>query len=104
MLANGEVSEVAFRVLSYWLERESIEQVKQRMQAIELKKYEEVIQMQKLIESNRCMREQLLEYFGQDLEQKQENCCTNCGLDEMKLMKQRILTDEASKMTDWQQR
>lgn len=104
MLTNGEISEVAFRVLSYWLERESREQVKQRMHAIEMKKFEEVKEMQSLIESNRCMREQLLEYFGQSLETKQQNCCTDCGLDEMKLIGQRILSIEENEMTDWKQR
>ena len=104
MMTNGEISEVPFRVLSYWLERESSEQVKKRMHAIELKKYEEVLEMQKLIESNHCMREQLLKYFGQLLEQRQENCCTNCGLNEMKFIKQRSVTDELNEMNDWQQR
>ena len=74
------------------------------MQAIEREKFEEVLKMQKLIESNRCMREQLLEYFGQRLETIQEDCCTNCGLDERKLTKQRIVPDVTNEMTDWQQR
>lgn len=104
MLVNGEIPEVAFRVLSYWLERESIEKVKQRMHTIQSKKFEEVAEMHKLIESSNCMREQVVEYFGQHLEQKQENCCSNCGLELNQLIRDR--TDEKNVIDNatWQQR
>ena len=104
LLANGELSEVAFRVLSYWLEREPVEQVKKRMFDMQMKKYEEVNKVLKLLEQSECMRQQVMHYFGQELPSQQENCCSNCGLDEPKLLTKRAESKATTEMTNWQQR
>ncbi len=104
MLRNGEISEVAFRVLNYWLEKESVESVKQRMQNLQMKKYEEVLEMQRLIETSNCMRKQLVAYFGQKLLTEQENCCSDCGVELSKLIHERQENSLKNEMTNWQQR
>lgn len=103
LLTRGELSEVAFRVLNYWLQQESPELVKKRMQELQFKKFAEVKHVLKLIESTDCMREQVVQYFGQVLEEKQENCCTNCGIQEGAFLAERK-TQEQTQMTTWQQR
>lgn len=103
LLTRGELSEVAFRVLNYWLQQESPELVKKRMQELQFKKFAEVKHVLKLIESTDCMREQVVQYFGQVLEEKQENCCTICGIQEGAFLAERK-AQEQTQMTTWQQR
>lgn len=104
LLANGEMSEVVFRVLSYWLARESAEEVKSRMLNLQMKKYEEVQLVLKLIEQSECMRKQVVHYFGQQINKQQENCCSNCGIELSQLVEERDLSKTIIKMTDWQHR
>lgn len=73
MLTNGEISETAFRVLHYWMQQETIEDVKKRLNNMEIAKYVAVNEMMKIIETTNCMREFVVNYFGQPLEQKP--CC-----------------------------
>ena len=40
MLKNGELSEIAFRVLDYWMKEEPMEQVKIRLNNLALEKYQ----------------------------------------------------------------
>ncbi|MCH7321210.1 RecQ family ATP-dependent DNA helicase [Solibacillus sp. MA9] len=103
LLARGELTEVSFRVLNYWLQQESPEQVKKRMQEMQFKKYAEVNLVLKLIENTDCMREQVVNYFGQKLFQKQQNCCSNCGINVAPFLKPREERQE-TQMTTWQQR
>ncbi|WP_339175836.1 ATP-dependent DNA helicase RecQ [Solibacillus sp. FSL R5-0691] len=104
LLANGEMSEVVFRVLSYWLARESAEEVKNRMLNLQIKKFEEVQLVLKLIEGTECMRKQVVQYFGQQLTKQQENCCSNCGIDVSELVEERDPSKTMIKMTNWQHR
>lgn len=80
MLEDGSISETAFRVLHYWMQQESNEEVQQRLQQMEVNKYKAVHEMLQIIQSTICMREQIVHYFGQQLTEKISNCCQNCGL------------------------
>ena len=80
MLDTAEVSETAYRVLDYWMKQESIEAVKKRLTKMTASKLEAVQEMLKIVTTSQCMRQQLVQYFGQTLVQKQTICCTNCGL------------------------
>lgn len=104
MLKNGELSETAFRVLDYWVQRESIEQVKARFNHLALEKYRAVDDMQKLIQTKDCIREQLIEYFGQKLQKRPENCCENCGIHYDKIKKVRLQEEKKSEMVSWESR
>lgn len=104
LLARGELSEVVFRVLNYWLARESAEKVKGRMLDLQLKKFEEVALVLKLISNQECMRRQVVLYFGQQLIEQQENCCSNCGIELANLVQKRDASKTIVKMTNWQQR
>ncbi|MBD8031989.1 RecQ family ATP-dependent DNA helicase [Solibacillus merdavium] len=104
LYTKGELSEVVFRVLSYWLARESAEKVKSRMLDLQLKKFEEVELVLNLISHQECMRRQVVRYFGQELLEQQENCCTNCGIELSNLVQKRDASKTTVKMTNWQQR
>lgn len=104
MLSNGEISEVAFRVVSYWMERETVEQVKMRLSNMQMAKFEEVMVMLKIVETTACMRELLIDYFGQQVEDKRENCCSNCGVDISTLLQERMEPKKQEQMIAWKGR
>ena len=96
MIHNGEISETAFRVLDYWMQREPLEAVNVRLQAMEIKKYEAVQEMMGIVETERCMRETVVAHFGQNLQQKPMNCCTNCGINFDQLVEKRTFSEGKS--------
>ncbi|KUF33133.1 MULTISPECIES: RecQ family ATP-dependent DNA helicase [unclassified Lysinibacillus] len=104
MLKNGELSETAFRVLDYWVQQESSEQVKARLNHLALEKYSAVNEMLKIIQTKDCIREHLVGYFGQKLQKKPENCCENCGIHYDEIKKTRLQEDKKIEMVSWESR
>lgn len=104
LVERGEMSEVVFRVLNYWLGQESAQDVKIRMANLQMKKIEEVQLVLKLIEQPECMRQQVVQHFGQQLNEQQEPCCTNCGIELSNLVQIRDESKVTVKMTNWQHR
>lgn len=80
MLDTAEISETAYRVLDYWMQQEPIETVKERLAKMTANKFEAIQEMLKIVTTSNCMREQLVQYFGQTMVKKHPICCTNCGL------------------------
>jgi len=104
MLKNGELSETAFRVLDYWLQQETMEQVKVRLNHLALEKYRAVNEMQKITQTKDCIRKQLVGYFGQELLKKPENCCENCGINYDEINKARLKEEKKIEMIPWKSR
>lgn len=104
MLKNGELSETAFRVLDYWIQQESTEQVKARLNHLALEKYRAVDEMLKIIQTKDCIREHLVGYFGQKLQKRPENCCENCGIHYDEIKKTRLQEDKKMEMMSWESR
>lgn len=104
MLRNGEIAETPFRVLHYWMQQEPIEQVKARLHNMEQKKYEAVREMLQLINTTNCMRQQVVQYFGQKLEETPGSCCTNCGIDEGHFLHKRVQEEVQQPFTTWSNR
>ena len=103
MLDTAEVSETAYRVLDYWMQQESIEAVKKRLAKMTASKLEAVQEMLKIVTTSQCMREQLVQYFGQTVAQKHVICCTNCGLDIETLMESREIVKQKETL-NWDER
>ncbi len=80
MFQNGEISETAFRVLDYWMNQETKENVEQRLNKMRIEKMVAVDEMMKIVNTNDCMRKVLINYFGQPLTEKPSNCCECCGI------------------------
>lgn len=96
-------SETKERVLKYWLSVESCEKVKLRFDNLRQMKRNEVYQMNAIIQSDQCLREAIVRYFGQQLERKTEECCSNCGLAMEKYLSKREIKLLEEKR-EWQQR
>jgi len=103
MLDTAEISETAYRVLDYWMQQESIEAVKKRLAKMTASKLEAVQEMLKIVTTSQCMREQLVQYFGQTVAQKHVICCTNCGLDIETLMESREIVKQKETL-NWDER
>lgn len=103
MLDTAEISETAYRVLDYWMQQESIEAVKKRLTNMTTNKFEAVQEMLKIVTTSHCMRQQLVQYFGQTLVQKQTICCTNCGLNLATLTEPRQIGKQ-KQILNWDER
>jgi len=104
MLKNGELGETAFRVLDYWMQQETTEQVRARLNHLALEKYRAVDEMLKIIKTKDCIREHLVGYFGQKLQKKPENCCENCGIHYDEIKKVRLNEEKKIEMVLWESR
>ncbi|WP_042477936.1 RecQ family ATP-dependent DNA helicase [Bacillus ndiopicus] len=104
MLDAGEISETAFRVLHYWMQQESSEAVQKRLQQMEMDKYKAVHEMLQIVQATDCMRERLVNYFGQQLAEKTPNCCQNCGLVFEEILSAKQTVEEPEKILTWQER
>ncbi|MEG0259018.1 MAG: ATP-dependent DNA helicase RecQ [Lysinibacillus sp.] len=104
MLKNGEIGETAFRVLHFWMQQESIDKVKSRLNNFAIEKYNAVSEMTKIAKSTTCLREHLVQYFGQTLHEHPTNCCENCGIEYDDILALRTNREEKTVMEKWQQR
>ncbi|MGM9943702.1 MAG: RecQ family ATP-dependent DNA helicase [Lysinibacillus sp.] len=103
MLDTAEISETAYRVLDYWMRQEPIEAVKQRLAKMTATKFEAVQEMLKIVTTSNCMRQQLVQYFGQTMVQKHTICCTNCGLNIETLTQSREIVNPKETLS-WDER
>lgn len=104
MVAQGEISETAFRVLDYWMRTLSASDVKKKLHDMTIEKWQAVDAMMQLIRGELCLREVLVTYFGQTLSKKPHNCCQQCGLNfsEIVTVPQREIVE--SGMLRWEER
>lgn len=98
------ITETMRRVMDYWLSIETPEQLKLRFQQLRLLKQQQVVEMQRLLEGDRCIREALVAYFGQSLTEKVEDCCSNCGLNYLDHVQERVLKQIDNVLEHWEQR
>lgn len=104
MLANGQIGETAFRVLHYWVENISIEQTKNKLEQLRDAKRRAIDEMMQLIQQPICIREQLVQYFGQTVANRPNHCCQRCGMDYHMIVKEREQESITIQQQHWQQR
>jgi len=104
MVHNGEISETAFRVLDYWMHQLHPAEVKQRLTSMKIEKMRAVEEVMDLIDTNACMREKLVHYFGQELESKPTDCCQCCGIEYQSIVQPRVKKDLAAYELNWKKR
>lgn len=86
---EGHMSETAFRVLHYWMTRLSTNEVEKLFMTMKQNKVQAVSKVSHLVHSDECMRRLITQYFGQELKEKPNNCCTSCGIQMMDIIKKR---------------
>lgn len=104
MIQNGEISETAFRVLDYWMHQLQPAEVKQQLTSMKYEKMRAVEEVVELIATDKCMREKLVRYFGQTLDNTPDNCCQCCGIDYGKVIHPRENHSSNPILLNWKDR
>ncbi|MFS0576718.1 ATP-dependent DNA helicase RecQ [Sporosarcina sp. 179-K 3D1 HS] len=73
------LSETGKRVIDFYLEQLSVDEVNARMDALRHEKILELQKMIRLVHSEVCIREKLLSFFDENCEMKPKSCCSVCG-------------------------
>ena len=104
MIDLKQISETGFRVLSYWMEKLSLDEVIKKLNYLKQQKIEQIHQVASFVNGEHCMREQLVAYFDQKLEQKPSNCCHYCGINYGEIIQPRDINDMQNEVPEWQER
>lgn len=104
MLEDGHISETSFRVLDYWMSRLNKAEVKTLFKTMQDEKMRAVDEMIDLVHTEQCMREKIVNYFGQTVQQRPENCCDHCGLSREQLLEERKTKITTTIEWEWQAR
>lgn len=100
----ARISETGKRVIDYYIERMPIEDVIIRMSELIREKEEQLQTMLRLVHSERCIREEILGFFGEACGMKPKFCCSVCGTaDGLKLDVQKTIVLD-KRMVDWEER
>ena len=75
----ARISETGQRVIDYYRERMSIEDVIQQMAELVRDKEAQLQIMLRLVHSERCLRQEILAFFGEHYTMKPTYCCSVCG-------------------------
>lgn len=76
----GVLSETHVRILTYWLPRKSVEETIDILHKLKQQKIQQIYLMKDILTNSSCIRQQIVEVFGQLLKERPENCCSKCGL------------------------
>ena len=104
LVEDGVLSETNFRILSYWLDRVSIDETIQVLEKLKEDKIKQIHYMKNLISNDMCKRRQLLTFFGQLFISSPTNCCSACGLVEEEVLKRPSLIRTVDKELNWKRR
>ncbi|MDF2066170.1 ATP-dependent DNA helicase RecQ [Bacillus sp. Cr_A10] len=83
------LSETTLRILNYWKEILSEQETIALFHDIKQRKWLEIHKLFNLFQSERCIREQILYSFDEQLITRPMNCCSNCSLDLQLLLTKR---------------
>lgn len=101
-LAN--ITETGQRVLAYYFERLTLEETIQQLVRQKVEKEAQYQKMLNMIQSNQCIRQVMLSFFGEVLFSHPEACCSNCGLSREKWLEYRGKRVEKREVDDWAER
>lgn len=103
LVANGEMTDTAFRVLDYWMRQLAPSEVSQKIQELAADKQQQVSAVAKIVTST-CIRAQLLAYFDEQLLEKPQNCCSACGIERHAILAPYTDKNNSKDLLNWQQR
>ncbi|NYF24480.1 ATP-dependent DNA helicase RecQ [Sporosarcina sp. JAI121] len=100
----ARISETGRRIIDYYTERMSMEDVISRMKELLREKEMQLQKILRLIRSETCIREEILGFFGEESVEKPKYCCSACGTAEVHwhIGQQPITFDK--RMMDWEER
>ncbi|WP_313891014.1 RecQ family ATP-dependent DNA helicase [Psychrobacillus sp.] len=99
-----QLPETTSRILTYWKEVLSEQQTIQLFTDIKQKKWLEIQRLHTLFRNEKCVREQLLNYFGETFIEKPAQCCSVCELDLQQVLIPRGQENEEKVLPNWSTR
>lgn len=102
--AQIEQSETTTRILKYWKERLTEQEMIQLFKQIRQKKYQDIQKIYAMIQNDICLRQQLLQYFDQALLEKPLHCCSKCKLDVPSTLEKRSEKSNGQVDLNWKKR
>lgn len=98
------LSDTGRRIVDYYLERYSLDEINERMKTLSAEKESELQKMINLVQSDRCIRETALSYFGETCREKPEACCSTCGLNGLEWLEEKTNKKKWSEKVTWDER
>lgn len=98
------MSETAKRVIEYYMERMTVEEVIRRMAELLAEKEVQLQKMLRLVQSACCIRESLLALFDERCDRKPTYCCSVCGTTEADWLTEQDLMNPGKRSMDWEER
>jgi len=80
LISQGLLTETHVRILTFWLTRKKTNETIEILQRLRQQKVEQIYEMKRILWNGLCIRQQIVEFFGQQLKSKPLNCCSKCGL------------------------
>ncbi|WP_252503461.1 ATP-dependent DNA helicase RecQ [Sporosarcina sp. Marseille-Q4943] len=100
----ASLTETGKRVIDYYLERYSLDELLLQLQGLSNEKQEQLQQMIHLVTSGACIRQSALKYFGETCRRKPDDCCSNCGLGPIKWLKEKVMKESTKERVSWDDR
>ncbi len=98
------MSETGIRVVQYYLERLSLTDTISRIKEQGIEKEKQLQKMMVIIQSEKCIREAMLEFFGERKAIKPASCCSICGEMDHSWIFDLERKDGQRQLADWSQR
>lgn len=95
------ISETGRRVLDYYLERMSVEETIIRMTKQSAEKERQLQKMVQIIQSDKCIRQAVLEFFGEVLVTRPTSCCSTCHIDNEEWLDELNRDGAERNLVDW---
>ncbi|WP_017380380.1 RecQ family ATP-dependent DNA helicase [Paenisporosarcina sp. TG-14] len=104
LISQGLLTETHVRILTFWLARKNINETIEILQHLKQQKVEQIFQMKDILWNSLCIRQQIVEFFGQKLNSKPLNCCSKCGLNIDELLDSSKEHRRELKLQSWEKR
>ncbi|WP_019415237.1 ATP-dependent DNA helicase RecQ [Paenisporosarcina sp. TG20] len=104
LVSQNLLTETQLRIVSYWLSRKTLGETNTLLQKLKKQKIEEIYQMQEILINSSCIRQQIIQFFGQRIELKPLNCCSKCGLKIEEIVESSIKPSFELKLQPWEKR
>lgn len=100
MVAQGIMTETAFRVLDYWMQHLPLQDVEAQIRSLANGKKQQVSEVVHILTSS-CIRQGLVTYFDEQQVEKTSNCCSFCGLKREEVIGPYEVKSDEKRMADW---
>ena len=104
LVSQGILSENHVRILAYWSSRKTTEDTIEMLDNLRRQKMHQIYQMKDILTNPICIRQQIIQIFGQQLLEQPENCCSKCGLNMDVIVSSSVLSARHLVLSSWEDR